>query len=165
MNDEILDLVDDVAQRVQRAITSRDCPAVVALDGRRKLYLSDYDYLRDRATAQAFERRAAAAAHEINASRWVFAVPMIWFESPAGISARAVSNDPLHDGEQESILWIAFDQADGIDYGRVPYTRRPNGEPIFGDTEIVTLNVSLDDKAPGRTLLRHFLEDDDHPAT
>ncbi|UGQ10537.1 hypothetical protein LO772_27380 [Yinghuangia sp. ASG 101] len=164
MNDEILDLVDDVAHRVQRAITSRDCPAIVAVDGRRKLVLSDYDYLRDRATAQAFERRAAEAAHTVHAVRWVFAVPMIWFESSAGISARAVSNDPLNEGEQESILWIAFDQADGIDYGRVPYTRRPNGEPIFGDTEIVTLNVSLDDQAPGRTLLRHFLEGDDHPA-
>ncbi|MGW0662200.1 hypothetical protein [Streptodolium elevatio] len=164
MNDEILALVEDVARRVQRAIITLDCPAIVALDGERTLLLSDYDYLRDRVTAQAFERRAAEAARKINASRWVFAVPMIWFESPAGISARAVSNDPLHEGEQESILWIAFDQADGIDYGRVPYTRRPNGEPIFGDTEIVTLNVSLDDQAPGRTLLSQFLEGDDHPA-
>ncbi|WP_182881747.1 hypothetical protein [Microbispora sp. H10949] len=39
--------------------------------------LSDYDYLRDEATAAAFETRAAAKAHEIGATRWVLAVPQV----------------------------------------------------------------------------------------
>jgi len=90
--------------------------------------LSDFDYLRDQTTAVAFERRAAAKAREIAAVRPVVAVPQIWRITASEISAAAVSTYSLSEGEQEAITWMACDLDDGVDYGRVTYTRRPNGE-------------------------------------
>ncbi|MGC9537783.1 hypothetical protein [Streptomyces sp. UG1] len=65
----------DVAGRLERAIHERDRPAVVALQGDRTLVMSDCDYLRDEATATAFEERAAKRARKIHACRIVFAAP------------------------------------------------------------------------------------------
>ncbi|WP_431897566.1 hypothetical protein [Nonomuraea sp. bgisy101] len=60
------------------------------------MVLSDYDYLRDRDTAIAFEHRAAAKGKEIGAVRWVLAIPQVWFfEPPSTVSIRAASNHPF----------------------------------------------------------------------
>ncbi|WP_084965915.1 hypothetical protein [Thermoactinospora rubra] len=154
MNDETAALLFDVVGRLEVSILARECPAIVVLQGERLLALTDYDYLQDDQTAAAFERRAADKAREIDAKRWVLAVPQVWVVTPDAIFSRAVSNHPLREGEQEAITWMSFDREDGVDYGRVPYTRRPNGEPVFGDPEIITVGVRPDESMPGYTLLQ-----------
>jgi hypothetical protein len=160
VNEATWALVFDVVGRLERGIAARDCPAVVALEGRRTLVLSDYDYLRDDETAAAFERRAAAKAREVGAARWVFAVPQVWLVRAEAVAARAVSNHPLRPGEQETITWMAYDADDGVDYGRVAYTRRPNGEPVFGEPEVFTVGVRPGAVMPGFTLLRLLVAED-----
>ncbi|GAA2653554.1 hypothetical protein [Nonomuraea recticatena] len=160
MNAETADLLFDVVRRLEQSIVARDCPAIVAIEGARKLVLSDYDYLRDRETAVAFESRAAAKGREIGADRWVLAVPQVWFfEPPSTVSVRAVSNHPLREGEQEAITWMSFDRDDGVDYGRVAYARRPSGEPIFEEPEIFEVGIRPRAEAPGYTLLQASLRD------
>ncbi|WP_327586995.1 hypothetical protein OHA25_08285 [Nonomuraea sp. NBC_00507] len=159
MNDETAELLFDVVGRLEINILARECPAIVVLQGERLLALSDYDYLRDDQTAAAFEERAAAKAREIDATRWVLAVPQVWMITSDAIMSRAVSNHPLREGEQEAITWMSYDRQDGVDYGRVPYTRRPNGEPIFDEPEIITVGVQPEESMPGRTLLEEFQRD------
>jgi hypothetical protein len=154
VNPDTESLVLDVAGRLERAIIERDCPAMVALQGDRTLVLSDYDYLRDQPTAAAFEQRAAQKARGNHTSRFVFAVPQVWVDTDDAVQARAVSNHPLREGEREVIAWMSYDARDGVDYGFVPYVRRPNGEPIFADPEVFTAAVSPREQAPGWTLLR-----------
>ncbi|MDX3106894.1 hypothetical protein [Nonomuraea angiospora] len=156
MNDETAELLFDVVGRLEKSIIARDCPAIVALQGERQLVLSDYDYLRDQQSATDFENRAATKAQEIAATRWIFAVPQVWLITPDTVFSRAVSNHPLREGEQEAITWMSFDQGDGVDYGRVPYTRRPNGEPVFDEPEMFTVGVRPAEHMPGYTLLQGF---------
>ncbi|WP_328869611.1 hypothetical protein OHT76_05530 [Streptomyces sp. NBC_00287] len=158
MNPDTERLLRDIAGRLERAIVERDCPAMVALQGDRTLVLSDYDYLRDEIAAHAFEERAADKALEIHANRFVFAVPQVWVDTEDGVYARAVSNHPLRPGEREVIAWMSYDAQDGVDYGLVPYTRRPTGEPVFADIEIFSAPVAPAGSAPGRLLLRTLLE-------
>jgi hypothetical protein len=165
MNNETEELLHDVVERLQRSIIARDCPAIVVLDGTPRLAMSEYDYLRDEPTATAFEHRAAAKARETGATRWVLAVPQIWeVAEPGVISARSVSNHPLREGEQEAITWMAFDEAEGIDYGRVPYVRRPNGNPIFDEPEMFMVDIQPTDHTPGFALLHAFLSADSDTA-
>jgi hypothetical protein len=161
MNDETARLLFDVTGRLQRSIQQGDCPAIVALDGQPATVLSDYDYLRDEETATAFELRAAARARETGTRRWVLAVPQVWVTRAGLISTRAVSNLPLRDGEQEAITWMSFDDGDGVDYGRVFYTRRPHGEPVFDEPEIFTASAQVrpSPSMPGYTLLRALTAD------
>jgi hypothetical protein len=154
MNPDTERLLSLLLERLQRSIGERDCPAMVMLGGPRPLILTDYDYLRDDATAAAFEERAAARAREAGATRWVIAVPQVWVITAGAVSVRAVSNHPLRDGEQEAITWMAVDPADGVDYGRVPFARRPRGEPVFGDTEVIAVGASPAPGMPGYTMLR-----------
>ncbi|WP_433498813.1 hypothetical protein ACQP1K_00125 [Sphaerimonospora sp. CA-214678] len=164
MNDETESLLYEVVERLEKSIIARDCPAIVALRGARKLVLSDYDYLRDEPTATAFETRAAAKAHEIDAVRWVLAVPQVWvFMPPSTVAMRAVSNHPLREGEQEAITWMSCDRDDGVDYGRVPYARRPSGEPVFDDPEVFTVGVLPHEAMPGFTLLQAYLANEESP--
>ncbi len=158
----MLTLLEDVVERLQRAIRARDCPAIVILQGEQTLTLSDFDYLRDLETAAAFEHRAAEHARRIQALRWVFAVPQVWLQTADGISARAVSNHPLREGEQEAITFTAFDVGDGVDYGLVPYTRRPDSTPVFDEPEIFTSEVMPGERAPGWTLLRILMDPGDN---
>jgi hypothetical protein len=161
MTPEVTDLLFDVVQRLEKGIVARDCPAIVAVEGHRRLVLSDYDYLRDRDTATAFETRAAQKAQEVEAVRWVLAVPQVWiFKPPSTIALRAVSNHALREGEQEAITWMSFDQGDGVDYGRVAYARRPNGEPVFEEPEVIEVDVRPREAMPGYTFLRVFLNED-----
>ncbi|MGW3289003.1 hypothetical protein ACWDR3_30635 [Streptomyces sp. NPDC001002] len=159
MNEETGSLLFDVAGRLERAVLERDCPAMVALQGDRILVLSDYDYLRDQATAAAFEQRAAEKAQENHTFRFVFAVPQVWVDTDDAVQARAVSSHPLRVGEREVIAWMSYDVHDGVDYGFVPYTRRPNGEPIFADLEVFNDLVRPREQAPGWTLLRALTKD------
>lgn len=164
MNHATETLMFGVTDRVQEAVASRDSPAVVALQGTRTVIMTDYDYLRDQQTAEAFEQRAAAKAREISAVRFVLAVPQIWRETDdGGIIARPVSNAPLREGEHEVIAWTAYDSEDGIDYGHVPYARRPNGAPVFDDPEIFTAPLRPYDRHPGWHLLRTLVEDGPGP--
>ena len=136
---------------------------MVALQGDRTLVLSDYDYLRDVPTAVAFEQRAAEKARENHTSRFVFAVPQVWVDSGDSVQARAVSNHPLREGEREVIAWMSYDAHDGVDYGFVPYVRRPNGEPIFDFPEVFSAAVRLREQAPGWILLRALTQDGAEP--
>jgi hypothetical protein len=159
VNEDVVALLFDVVGRLERSIRAHDCPAIVALEGERKLVLSDYDYLRDQATAAAFERRAADRAKQIAVIRWVFAVPQVWVINERDVEVRAVSHHALRPGEQEAITWMAYDEADGVDYGRVPYTRRPNGDSVFGEPEVLTVNVYPGEAMPGHLLLRALNDD------
>ncbi|MFF4257926.1 hypothetical protein ACFY1L_42755 [Streptomyces sp. NPDC001663] len=161
MNRETETLLRDVVTRVKRAVEDQECPAVVSLQGDRFLTLSDYDYLRDDATALGFEERAGARAEEIHAVRWALAVPQVLALIEGDVAARAVSNLPLREGEREAITWMTCDLQDGVDYGLVPYTRRPSGHPVFGDLEVFTVAVRPTDWMPGRHLLRRFGEHGD----
>ncbi|MGW0804756.1 hypothetical protein [Nonomuraea sp. NPDC002799] len=160
MNDETAALLFDVVERLEKGILARECPAIVALQGERRLLLSDYDYLRDEQSATAFEARAATKAKEIAAIRWIFAVPQVWLITPDSVFSRAVSNHPLRAGEQEAITWMSFDHGDGVDYGRVPYTRRPSGEPVFDEPEAFTVGVRPAEHMPGYTLLQACFPED-----
>ena len=160
MNAETADLLFDVVRRLEKSIVARECPAIVAVEGERKLVLSDYDYLRDAAMAAAFEARAAEKVQGIGANRWVLAVPQVWiFRPPSTIALRAVSNHPLREGEQEAITWMSFDREDGVDYGRVAYARRPNGEPVFEEPEIFDVGIRPRETMPGFLLLQRCLEE------
>jgi hypothetical protein len=163
VNAGVAALLFDVVGRLERSIQAHDCPAIVALEGQRKLVLSDYDYLRDQATAAAFERRAADRAKQIAASRWVFAVPQVWVINERDVQVRAVSHHALRPGEQEAITWMAYDEADGVDYGRVPYARRPNGDPVFGEPEALTVSVYPGESMPGYRLLCALVDDEESP--
>ena len=163
MNPETRELLDTIVEKLQRSVSIGDCPAMVALGGPRPLTLSDYDYLRDDEAAAGFERRAADMVRETGAARWVIAVPQVWVVGPGVISVRAVSNLPLRPGESEAITWMAFDLADGVDYGRVPFTRRPRGEPVFGDIEIITRPASPAPGMPGYAMLRLIINDSTTP--
>jgi hypothetical protein len=159
VNEDVVALLFDVVRRLERSIQAHDCPAVVALEGERKLVVSGYDYLRDQAAAAAFERRAADRAKQIVVTRWVFAVPQVWVINERDVEVRAVSDHALRPGEQEAITWMAYDETDGIDYGRVPYTRRPNGDPVFGEPEVLTVSVYPGEAMPGYLLLRALIDD------
>jgi hypothetical protein len=161
MNDDVVALLSAAVERVEQHIRADEYPAVVAVDGQRTLMLSDYDYLRSRAVAAAFERRAATHARRVAATRWVLAVPQVWMINERDVGVRAVSPHPLREGEQEAITWMAFDQTDGVDYGRVPYTRRPNGEPVFGEPEMFTAPVLAGELMPGNTLPRSLIDNDE----
>jgi hypothetical protein len=161
MTEETLRLLLKVTENLERSILARDCPAVVALEGTRDLILSDYDYLRDRSTAEAFEHRAAEHARQIDVIRWVFAVPQVWVIHSHEVLTRAVSNHPLREGEREAITWMAYDRTDGVDYGRLPYERQANGDPIFGEPEVFTVGLQPETLMPGVVLLRTLIGSDD----
>jgi hypothetical protein len=160
MSPDMAALLSQVCARLERSIQERDAPAMAALQGEQTLTLSDYDYLRDDATAAAFEHRAAAKAREIEAQRCVFAVPQVWVMTSGKVSVRAVSNLPLREGEQEAITWMTFDATDGVDYGLVPYARRPSGEPVFGDPQMITVQVQAAPGMPGYRMLRALIGND-----
>jgi hypothetical protein len=159
VNDDVVALLFDVVGRQEERIQVDEYPAILVIEGHRKLVLTDYDYLRDRAAATAFEERAAVHARAIAAIRWVFTVPQVWVINERDVEARAVSPHPLRPGEQEAITWMGFDLEDGVDYGRVPYTRRPSGEPVFGEPEVFTVPLFSGDLMPGHILLRSLMED------
>jgi hypothetical protein len=163
MNDDVVALLLDVVARLEERIHAGEYVAMVALQGDRTLVLSDYDYLLDQTAARAFEQRAADHGRRIGAHRWVFAVPQVWVINERDVATRAPSPHPLRPGEEEAVTWMAFDNADGVDFGRVPYTRRPHGEPVFGDPEVFTVPLMPGDPMPGNTLLRELLDEEEHP--
>jgi hypothetical protein len=55
---------------------------------------------------------------------------------------------------------MSFDQSDGVEYGRVPYTRRPSGEPVFDEPEMFTVGVRPAEHMPGYTLLQALFPND-----
>lgn len=77
------------------------------------------------------------------------------------VDTRAVSNHPLREGEHEAITWMSCDRDDGVDYGRVPYARRPSGEPVFDDPEVFTVGVLPYEAMPGFTLLQAYLANEE----
>ncbi|MBF8185282.1 hypothetical protein ITP53_05935 [Nonomuraea sp. K274] len=161
MNEATARLLFDVVERLEESIVAREFPAVVAMEGTSRLVLSDPGYLRDPVAAAAFEIGAAEKAQEIGVVRWVLAVPQVWlFKPPSTIAVRPVSDDPLREGEQEAITWMSFDREDGVDYGRVAYVRRPNGEPVFEDPQIFDVGVQPAETMPGFVLLRECLAED-----
>jgi hypothetical protein len=83
------------------------------------------------------------------------------FEPPSSIWTRAVSNHPLRENEQEAITWTSFDLAGGLDYGRVAYSRRPNGEPVFEEPEVFMVEVWPTETMPGARLRQALLADDE----
>ena len=163
VNDDVVRLLFDVVARLERSVEANECPAIVALEGERKLVLSDHDYLRDHATAETFERRVADRARQVNPTRWVFAVPQVWVINERNVEVRAVSRHVLRPGEQEAITWMAYDEGTGVDYGRVPYVRRPSGEPIFSEPEMFNMGLHSGPSMPGYVLLRALSGSDDLP--
>jgi hypothetical protein len=154
MTPETLDILARLVEALKRQVSVGECPVMVALDGVRPLTMSDYDYQRDDVAAASFEQRAAAKARETGATRWVIAVPQVWLVAGKVVATRAVSNLPLRPGESEAITWMSFDNAEGVDYGRVPFTRGPSGKAVFGDIEIVIAQASPTPSMPGYTMLR-----------
>jgi len=165
MNDDLVALLFQVVHRVEEHIRAGEHLAVLAVEGQRSLVLSDYDYLLDRTAAAAFERRAAGHARSVSAVRWVLAVPQVWVINRGDVAVRSVSPHPLRAGEQEAITWVACDHAEGVDYGRVAYARRPRGEPVFEEPEVFTVPLLPGELMPGYTLLHSLTTDDDEPAS
>jgi len=165
MNDDLVALLFQAVRRVEEHIRAEEYLAVLAVEGQRSLILSDYDYLLDRAAAEAFERRAAAHARSVSAVRWVLAVPQVWVISKHDVAVRSASPHPLREGDQEAITWVACDHVEGVDYGRVAYARRPRGEPVFEEPEVFTVPLLPGELMPGHTLLRILTSDDDEPAS
>jgi hypothetical protein len=160
MTPETEELLDRVVAALQREIGSGQCPAVVAVGGTPPLVLTDYDYQRDEVTAQGFERRAAARVSEAGATRWVLAVPQVWLIASNVVSVRAVSNLPLREGESEAITWMAVDLSEGVDYGRVRFTRDPGGAPVFGDIEVIAVQARPAPGMPGYAMLQLIARDE-----
>jgi len=164
MSPDTLDLLLQVIGRLERHVHDRDCPAVVAMVGSRRLIMTDFDYLRSEQTASDFETRAAARARAIDAARWVFAVPQVWTFSTGKGAARAVSNHPLRPGEEEAITWMSVDHSEGVDYGLVPFQRRLDGSPVFGEPETFTAEIHPAEAMPGYMMLRQVLDTPDTPS-
>jgi len=158
MNRGTEELLRDVIRRLSQAVRNRDCPAVLALRGDRDYVLSDYDYLRDDATARSFEERAAVKIRGTGAGCWVLAVPQVLRRTDDGLVSRAVSNLPLRAGEQEALLWMSYDATDGVDYGVVAVDRGPDEAPTFAEPEIFTATLIPGEHAPGRHLLELLRE-------
>lgn len=97
--------------------------------------------------------------------RWVKAVPQVWVINKRDVEMRAPSSHPLREGEQEAITWMAFDRTEGVDYGRVAYTRGPNGEPIFEEPEVFIVPLLPGELIPGYTLLRSLTSGDHEPGS
>ncbi|MBL7502009.1 hypothetical protein I6A84_02450 [Frankia sp. CNm7] len=154
MNSETAILVEDITTRVQRAIRVGDYPAIVGLHGERTLILSDYDYLTNWVTSLDFEIRAAAKAQVNTTHRWVFAVAQVWHDDGDTIQARPLFTGPLQPGETETIHWMSCDADDGIDYGRVQFARRPDGEPVFDDAEYFACPMDAGNRLPGAAMHR-----------
>jgi hypothetical protein len=159
MNDATWQLVTDVVGRVQQSIRMTDSPAIVILDGDSRSILSDYDYVHGDDARIDFETRAADHARGLHAHRFALAVPQIVELLPGGLQARAFGARPLRDGEQETVLWTAYDATDGVDYGWAPYSRRPNGQPVFDDPRRFGLPAQPTDTTPGVRLLRLLTDD------
>ncbi|MCM3883161.1 hypothetical protein [Frankia sp. R82] len=156
MNDATWNLVTDVVGRVQQSIRMTDYPAIVVLDGDRRQIMSDYDYVHGENARTDFETRAAEHARTLHARRFTFAVPQIVEVHLDGLHAHTFSVRPLRDGEQESVVWTAYDAADGVDYGWAPYSRRPDGQPVFDEPRTFDLPTLPTDGFPGVRLL-HLL--------
>ena len=154
MNDATWRLVTDVVGRVQQSIRMTDYPAIVLLDGDRSQILSDYDYVHGETAQSDFETRAADHARALHARRFTLAVPQIIEMLPGGLHAHAFSVRPLRDGEQECVVWTAYDAGDGVDYGWAPYSRRPSGQPVFDEPSTFHLPSQPGDGFPGLRLLR-----------
>jgi hypothetical protein len=154
MNDTTWSLVTDVVDRVQQSIRMTDYPAIVILDGDRRQILSDYDYVHGEPARTDFETRAADRARALHARRFTFAVPQIIEMLSDGLQAYAFSVRPLREGEQEGVVWTAYDTDDGVDYGWAPYTRRPSGQPVFDKPSTFHLPARPGDGFPGLRLLR-----------
>jgi hypothetical protein len=165
MNDDLAALLFTTLHRVEEHIRAEEYLAVLAVEGPRPLVLSDYDYLLDRDAAEAFERRAAAHARSVSAIRWVLAVPQVWVINKRDVSVRSASPHPLREGEQEAITWVACDHAEGVDYGRVAYARRPSREPVFEEPEVFTVPLLPGELMPGYILLRSVTSEDDEPTS
>ncbi|TDD82203.1 hypothetical protein [Actinomadura rubrisoli] len=84
MSETSFGLLRDVAARLERAIRSRDGPAIVALEGRRRLVLGDYDHLHDDQAAHAFEDRAGEHARRVGPH-----APLVW---PSGCWSATATN-------------------------------------------------------------------------
>src|SRR5262245_34524372 len=154
MNDTTWTLVTDVVDRVQKSIQMTDYPAIVILDGDRRQILADYDYVHGEDARTAFETRAAESARALHAHRFTLAVPQIIELLPDGLQAHPFVVRPLREGEQESVVWTAYDAGDGVDYGWAPYTRRPAGQPVFDKPSTFHLPTLPTDGFPGVLLLR-----------
>lgn len=63
------------------------------------------------------------------------------------------------EGEQELIAWMTFDADDGVDYGYLPYARRPSGDPVFDNHTMFTAPLQPYDDFPGRHLLSTLTQD------
>ncbi|WP_329242788.1 hypothetical protein OG417_44735 [Actinoallomurus sp. NBC_01490] len=161
MNDDLVALLFKTVRRAEHHIQAGEYLAILAMEGQRPLVLTDYDYVLDPSAAAAFEHRAAVHARRIDVERWVLAVPQVWVINERDVATRSVSPHPLRPGEQEAITWMAFDRADGVDYGRVAYARRPNGEPVFEDPEVFTVPLRPGELMPGYTLLNDLMGDDE----
>ncbi|GAA2101868.1 hypothetical protein GCM10009801_75490 [Streptomyces albiaxialis] len=157
MTPETEELLLDVSARLEWAVTARDCPAIVSIRGTRQWTMSDYDYLRDDATAAAFEQHAAHKARTVEARVWVFMVSMVVVFQDDCVLGRPVANLPLREGEQEALMWTSYHATDGIDFGMVPYTRCPSGEPVYDDPEVFEDPIRAEDADPGRLMRATFL--------
>lgn len=168
MNFESHILVDTVVKKVQEALRQGDQPAIAVLDGEPSRTLHNSAYLRDPARAAEFERQVADEANSIDLDRLILAVPQIStpivIEDDDAIRLRSPNTGPLRedDGEQHVILWVLYDEEDGVDSGMVPYRRKRDGTPTFEafDDSDYIFSIPLNPgPGPGIVLLRHLLDE------
>jgi hypothetical protein len=163
MNQETFDVMTAVTEKVMRNLMPPQeivCVIGLANPGGGINFLSDWDYMiaygDDSSFQRKFEERAAWLAKEAGVTRWVLAVPMVWHLDGPTVSMRAISPHPLREGEHEVIAVVTFDGSDGVDYGVVPFARRPDGTPVFDDPHELFVNVSPRPFMPGYTLIKEM---------
>ncbi len=169
MNFESHVLVDMVVKQVQDAIQKGDQPAIAILEGEPSHTLSNSAYLRDPTRAAEFERQVAEEANCIDLERLILAVPQI--SRPVVIDGDDVvrlrspyTGGPVleDDGEMHVILWVLYDEEEGLDSGMVPFRRKRDCTPVFdafdGSDYIFSIPLNFGG-GPGLILLRELLDE------
>lgn len=106
------------------------------------------DYWKD---PQGFEKGCATQI-DSEFGRGVFLLPVIMANSMQGhfedFTYRPNDRSPGQ-GEFEAVFGLAFDLTDGLDVIRLAATRRPGGELVYGDLQVLNTPVELTEELPG----------------
>lgn len=104
-----------------------------------------------------FESAVAADAALHGDKFGALVVPVIYRD---GVGQGATFRNPrkeIVDGENHMLFAVTWDVRDGFDVHRLIYTRRPNGDPVLGDTETLCGATRLPQEAPGSVLIQSVL--------
>lgn len=111
----------------------------------------------------AFERLLAFEGVKHRERFGALVVPVIYRDGDAGSHFRNPHKEMV-DGESRMLFGITWDVREGFDIHRLFYSRRPNGDPVFGDVESLNGASRLPHNAPGSALIQSVLQPGGSPA-